>query len=119
MGKTKRRFPGGKPPLRFFQPVGRGLDQASFLEGRVGAVLVDGLEGAGRELDGDVALEFRHEDPLGLQVGLEDARGVGSDVGTDTAFFLGFTAAEDAGAFDGLGFGDGANSGHGLVSSLS
>ena len=76
------------------------LNDAGFFERLVRAVLGQRLERAGGQLDRDVALQFGDEDALFLQVRLEDAGRVGGDVRTDTALFLGFTAAEDAGADD-------------------
>ena len=44
------------------------LNQTGFFEGGVGAVFVDGFDGAGREGEGDALIHFRNEDFLLLKV---------------------------------------------------
>ena len=95
------------------EPDPAGLNHAGFFERAVGAVLGQRLERAGGQLDRDVTLQFGNEDALFLEVRLENAGRVGRDVGTDTAFFLGFTATENAGAARGDRAGDFTKSGHG------
>ena len=94
-------------------PAPATLNDAGFFERVVGAVFGQGLERTRGQLDRDVALQLGNEDALFLEVRLEDARRVGCDVRSNTAFFLGFTAAEDAGAARGDRAGDFTKSGHG------
>ena len=93
--------------------VGGGvLDESGFREGRVGAVLRNGLQGAGRDLHGHELLEFGNPDALGLEIRGEITRGHGSDVHADAALLLGETATMDFGTAHRAGTCDGALSGH-------
>lgn len=71
------------------------LNQSSLLEGGVGAILVDGLEGLAACLYLHVAPEFRDPDPLGLQVWRHGALNRFRHVTTDTALFLGQSGTVD------------------------
>jgi hypothetical protein len=84
---------GYKPELR--------CDQPGLLQGRVGAVLVQGLHAACCDADPDEFLEFRNPNAAFVQVGAEGTRNVLRHVTSDATFFLRHTTTvNDATAGD-------------------
>ena len=67
-------------------------DQAGLLQGLVGAVLIQRLHPAGRNLDSDELFQLRHPDTAFVQVRAEGPRHIFRDVPADAALFLGHTA---------------------------
>jgi len=69
------------------------LDDAGLFEHLVGTILGHGLQGLRAETDFHELAELRNPDALVEQVRVDLALHTLGDVLTDTAFFLGFTAA--------------------------
>jgi hypothetical protein len=68
------------------------LNQPCLLKCSESAVFRDCFECARRQFDSHEAVQLRHPDPAGLQVRGEKPWGVGGDMLTDAAFFLGQAA---------------------------
>src|SRR5262245_60015428 len=88
-------------------------DETCVLEGRVGTVLVDGLDGLGAQGKAHEAIQLGHPDALGLKVRSDLALHDLGDVATDTALFLGETGTVDFAAGTDSASSDAADSGHG------
>ncbi len=86
------------------------FDQPGLLEGGVGAILVDGLEGLATGLDLDVAPKFRDPDSLGFQVWRNRALDGLRDVTTDTTLFLCQSGTVDSTPHSDAGTSDAADS---------
>ena len=95
--------------------TGSLFDQTGLPERRVGAVLADGLEGAGGELDFDVAAELGNPEPLDAEVRRKGALDLFDVVEADPALLLSETAVNDFPAALGAGSGDAADPGHRLI----
>ena len=75
----------------------RLLYEAGFLEGTIGAVLLDSAEAARRDSDGNGPLEFRHVDALLLEVRVSADIAARIELGRASA--IGVAAAHDRGLF--------------------
>lgn len=64
------------------------LDDASFLQSRVGTIFVDGFDCLCGELDTHEAIEFWYKNSFGLEVGRDLTFDCFSHVTSDTTFFL-------------------------------
>ncbi len=78
-----------------------GLNCAGFFQRAIGAVFVDRFQTAGGDANADKLLQFRHPNPMRMQIWPEDARDILRDVTSDAAFFLGHTAAMNNAAASG------------------
>ena len=78
----------------------------------MGSILRNGFQGTGRDLDRHKLLQFGNPDPLIAKVRGEITSSDGSDMHTDTTFFLGETSAMNFRAAHGTRTGNGALSGH-------
>src|SRR5687768_11697292 len=90
----------------------RLFDEASLFQRGVGAVLVDGLQGARGELHGHELLQLGHPDALGLQVGQEVTGGGSGHVLTDAALLLSETTTVNFASAKWLGSSHITNSAH-------
>src|ERR1700736_3458393 len=77
------------------------LDRSGFFQRRVSAVFVDRFQTACSDADADKLLQLRHPNAMCMQIWPEDARNILRDVTSDTAFFLGHTAAMNNAAASG------------------
>ena len=78
------------------------LNQAGGFQSGVNAVFIHGFEGPGGQFQGHEPFQFGNPETLGAQIGHKLTGGIAGNVGTDTALFLGFTAAVDGVAAGGL-----------------
>ena len=86
------------------------LDQTRLLEGGVGTILVNGLEGLATGLDLDVAPQLGDPDPFLLKVGGDRALDGLGHVTADPALLLGQSGTVDPPAHAGAGSSNAADS---------
>ncbi len=101
-------------PSRHEINCGKESDQTGFLQGGVGAVLVDGLDRLAAQGEAQPAVQLGHPDALGLEVRSDLALHDLGHVATDTALFLGETGTIDTTARANSASSDAADTGHGM-----
>src|SRR5205085_6424474 len=106
------RRTGDRRSLSFGVGSAENLNCAGLLQRTVGAVLIDRLETASRHSDPNEFLQFRHPDPMLVQIGPKDSRHVLGHVPADTALFLRHATAVDNAPTSGSAAGDLTNLGH-------
>ncbi len=97
--------------------LSRLFDEAGFLQGLVGSVLVDRFERLGGELDGDEAVEFWNPNATLLEIDIEHTEIRGRDVLTNTSTLLGETTAMNHPTFERANSGNFTFSGHTIEAS--